>query len=434
MQAKIDYQACLDEMFGLARFGIVLGLDTIRKILSEIGNPQEGYSCIHIAGTNGKGSIASSLSTILLMAGYKVGLYTSPHLVRFNERICINNIPISDEEVVESYLEVKNADTGPRKATFFEITTAMALLKFKKSKVDWAIIETGMGGKLDATNVLFPKVSIISNISLEHQDYLGKTIAKISGEKAGIIKPKVPVVTGVKQKSAVAILEKVAKENHAPLYRLGEAFHIRRNRNQTFNYNGLDQKAEHLKTSLAGKHQADNAALVLAACEVLSREGVRIPFETIRNGIENNQWPGRLEVVSRNPLVILDGAHNLAAAKLLGRYLSELPGHPDLTLVIGILDDKPYEAMLRELLPVCKKVILTSPKIDRALPVEKLFAVAEKLHGKIEMIKDVEEAVFHAMDQATAGEAVCIAGSLYVVGEAKQALGKRGIPAFKLKT
>jgi dihydrofolate synthase/folylpolyglutamate synthase len=434
MTAKIDYQACLDEMFALARFGIVLGLDTIRDILSGIGNPQENYSCIHIAGTNGKGSIASSLSTILLMAGYKVGLYTSPHLVRFNERICINNRPISDEEVVESYLEVKKADIGPRKATFFEITTAMALLEFKKNKVDWAVIETGMGGKLDATNVLAPGVSIVSNISLEHQAYLGNTIAKIAGEKAGIIKPDTPVVTGVKQKSAIAVMEKVAKENRAPLYRLGDAFHIRRTKNQTFHYFGLNLKAENLKTALAGKHQAENAALVLAACEVLNRKDTRIPFETIRRGIENNQWPGRLEIVSQNPLVILDGAHNLSAAKLLSDYLSDLPGHPNLTLVIGILDDKPYEAMLKELLPVCSKVILTSPKINRALPVEKLLPVAKQLHGDIKMIPDVEEAVFYAMDHAASDEAVCIAGSLYVVGEAKQALEKRGIPAFQLKT
>ena len=433
MAQQIDYQACLEEMFGLARFGIVLGLDTIRNILDGLGNPQDSYACIHIAGTNGKGSIASTLSTILMSAGYKVGLYTSPHLVRFNERICINNIPISDQEVVESYLQVKEADKGSRSATFFEITTAMALAEFKRNGVDWAVIETGMGGKLDATNILSPKLCVISNVSLEHQSYLGKTIAKIAGEKGGIIKPGTPVVTGVKQKSAISVIETIAKANKAPCYRLGDAFHIRRGRNRTFSYSGIRNRWSSLKTGLAGNHQFDNAALVLAACEVLNQQHANLPDEIVKKGIENNKWPGRLEVVSQNPLVILDGAHNLAAAKLLRQYLSELK-RQELTLVIGILDDKPYEAMLKELLPVCSKVILTSPKIDRALPVEKLAEIARGLHQHIEVIPDVDKAVFHAIDNALPNEAICIAGSLYVVGEAKQALETRNIKAFQLST
>ena len=434
MSKKIDYQACLDEMFGLGRFGIVLGLDTIKHILANLNNPQDQYACIHIAGTNGKGSIASSLSTILISAGYKVGLYTSPHLVRFNERICINNTPITDEEVVTSYLKVKEANKGVRQATFFEITTAMALNEFSRHKVDWAIIETGMGGRLDATNVLMPKLSIISNISIEHREYLGNTIKQIAGEKGGIIKPNVPVVTGVKQNSAIKVIQGLANANNSPLYRLGEAFRIRKNPDHTFSYFGIKQNWIKLKTGLIGKHQADNAALVIAACEVLNEQDVRLSSEIIKNGIENNKWPGRLEIISREPLVILDGAHNLVAAKLLAKYLSDLPRHLNLTLVLGILDDKPYEAILKELLPKCRKVVLTSPKIDRALPVEELVPIAEKMGCKIEAIPDVATAVISAIENAVSTDAICIAGSLYVVGEAKQALAQKGYPAFDLKT
>ena len=434
MKKKIDYQACLDEMFGLGRFGIVLGLDTIKGILSNLDNPQNNFKCIHIAGTNGKGSIASSLSTILISAGYKVGLYTSPHLVRFNERICINNVPITDQAVVEAYLNIKDANKGPRQATFFEITTAMALHEFARQKVDWAIIETGMGGRLDATNILNPKLSIISNISLEHKEYLGNTIKQIAGEKGGIIKPNVPVVTGVKQKSAIAVIEQLAKANHAPLYRLGDAFRTRKSPDHTFSYFGIKQNWKNLKTGLIGKHQADNAALVIAACEVLNQQEAGITFEQIKTGIETNKWPGRLEIISAKPLVILDGAHNLVAAKLLAKYLADLPRHLNLTLVIGILNDKPYKEILNSLLPLCKKVVITSPKIDRALPVDALVPIAKNFKCKVEVIPDVGEAVISTLNKAAPTDAICIAGSLYVVGEAKQALEKKGHPAFDLKT
>ena len=200
MTDNSPYNSCLKEMYGLRRFGIKLGLDTIANILDVLGNPQKNFPCIHIAGTNGKGSIASSLSTILNLSGYKVGMYTSPHLVKFNERICINNIPVLDEEVVESFAAVKNLHSEDREPTFFEYTTAMALYVFAKHKVDWAIIETGMGGRLDATNIIEPEVCVISNISKEHQAYLGNTIHEIAGEKGGIIKENIPIVTGVKQK------------------------------------------------------------------------------------------------------------------------------------------------------------------------------------------------------------------------------------------
>jgi len=234
-----DYKDCLDSMYGLRRFGIKLGLSTINKILSALGNPQNNYSCIHVAGTNGKGSVASALASILQKAGYKVGLFTSPHLVTFNERIQINDRLISNKNVVESYNAVNNVNHGSREPTFFEFSTAMALYEFSKEKVDWAVIETGMGGRLDATNIIKPAISIITNISIEHKAYLGNTIEKIAGEKGGIIKRGTPVITGAKQKNAINVLKNTASIKKAPFYLLGESFKTRKNKNGTFTYHGM---------------------------------------------------------------------------------------------------------------------------------------------------------------------------------------------------
>ncbi len=420
------YTKCLESMFGLRRFGIKLGLDTIKAILEDLGNPQEGFACIHVAGTNGKGSIASAIASILVTSGYQTGLYTSPHLVKFNERILINNKTISDKNVVESYNAVKNADYGTREPTFFEFATAMALYEFKKEGVEWAVMETGMGGRLDATNIINPEISVISNIALEHQSYLGNTIEQIAGEKGGIIKESTPVVSGVRQKSAKDVIKDIAKKHSAPLYFFGDDFRIRRTQKGTFSYFGLEKECRNMRSGLPGEHQADNAAIVLAVCEILMRyNGLALPLPKIREGLLNTQWPGRLEIVCQSPVVLLDGAHNLVASKMLADYLSQHMASKKITLVVGILEDKPYEDMLRCLIPVCSRVILTQPEIDRSLSPDKLYSVAEKITSDISIIPDVGEAVRHAVDTALPDEAVCIAGSLYVVGEAKEALEGR---------
>jgi len=422
MAQNDSYNKILKSMYSLRRFGIKLGLSTIRGILKGLGNPQDNFSCIHVAGTNGKGSVASALATILNASGYKAGLYTSPHLVRFNERITIDNRPISNNNVVEAYKAVKKINHGKREPTFFEFATAMALYEFSRQNVDWAVIETGMGGRLDATNIIKPALSIITNISVEHREYLGNTIAQIAEEKGGIIKKDTPVITGIKQKQAVSVVEEIAGKKSAPIFRLGDNFRVKRNKSGTFTYFGIENTWRNLQTGLLGNYQVDNAALVVAACEVLNKKKAGIPIKSIREGLANNNWPGRLEVVSTNPFVLLDGSHNLIAARNLARYLSDNLSNRNITLVIGILDDKPYSAMLKSLLPVCKRAIITSPKIDRALSPEKLLAVAENLISDITIISDVGKAVNHAIESARPGDAVCIAGSLYVVGEAKEAL------------
>jgi dihydrofolate synthase/folylpolyglutamate synthase len=427
MPHRQTHTDCLNTLFALRRFGIKLGLATMRRILTGLGNPQRGFKSIHVAGTNGKGSVASGLAAILRISGYRVGLYTSPHLVRFNERIQVNGAQISDADIVKLYRRVHKVLPAGREPTFFEFTTAMAFDEFARRRVDWAVIETGMGGRLDATNVIKPELAIITNISLEHREYLGKTIPQIAFEKAGIIKERRPVVTGVRQPSAFAVLAETARRKSAPIYRLGDAFSFRRRGPSAFTYRGIHQVWPGMATGLLGDYQVENAAVVLAACELLLDKAPRISLDSVRAGLWAHRWPGRLEVVSEMPLVMLDGAHNLDAAKQLARHLRTHFTGRDITMVVGILDDKPYAAMLRLLLPMASRVVVTQAKTNRALPAEKIEPVARMMLADVRIIRDVGEALRFAVDTAASESVVLVAGSLYVVGEAKAALEKRSV-------
>jgi dihydrofolate synthase/folylpolyglutamate synthase len=424
MSLKDKYNSCLKSMYGLRRFGIILGLETTRSILSALGNPQNNFCSIHVAGTNGKGSVAAALSSILQESGYRVGLYTSPHLIRFNERICINNRQISDDAVVKSYCAVQKAHHGNRAPTFFELTTAMALYEFGRQALDWAVIETGMGGRLDATNVIHPAISIITNVSMEHRDYLGNTLARITREKAGIIKQATPVVTAITQKQAKSVIQRIAGEKSAPLYMLGKNFKVRRQRSGGFSYYGIQNTWHNMHSALLGNYQVENAALAIAACELLNKDKTAISQKSIRNGLKKTRWPGRLEIVSKHPLIILDGAHNLIAARKLAKFLVDNFARRPITLVVGILDDKPYKAMLKSLLPVCSRVIITRAKTERALDTQRLFETAKKMLSDVTIVSDVAQAFKQAVVATGFNEVVCIAGSLYVVGEAKAAIEK----------
>ncbi|MGE0083193.1 MAG: folylpolyglutamate synthase/dihydrofolate synthase family protein [Desulfococcaceae bacterium] len=431
MTEKNEYTQCLEAMYRLQRFGIILGLDTISGILSHLGNPQHRFRTIHVAGTNGKGSVASTLAFILNLAGLSTGLYTSPHLVRFNERICIDNRPVSDEAVLEAYKAVKNAPRKERELTFFEFSTAMAFHIFAEEKTEWAVIETGMGGRLDATNLINPELSVITNISLEHREYLGNSIEEITGEKGGIIKQNRPVVTGVRQESAAEVLRKIAAEKSAPLYRFGEAFRVSQGTKGDFTYHGIRNTWTDMRTGLSGRYQIDNAALVLAACEILMQNSVNIAVDHIREGLLRNRWPGRLEKVCQSPQVILDGAHNLDAARVLADYLKEETADRKIVMVMGILDDKPYREMMQYLLPLCRKVIICQAKTGRAIPAANLASAAKEIIADTQIIPDVGQALAHAMKTASLEDMICVAGSLYVVGEAKEHLEKQGIPSFR---
>ena len=431
MSLKNTYASCLKAMYGLRRFGIILGLATIRSILNALGDPQNNFYSIHVAGTNGKGSVAAALSSILQQSGYRVGLYTSPHLVRFNERICINNRQISNDAVVKSYQAVQKAHLGNRTPTFFELTTAMAFYEFARRRVDWAVIETGMGGRLDATNVIDPVISIITNVSMEHRAYLGNTLARIAREKAGIIKQATPVVTAIKQRQAKSVIQRIAGKKSAPLYMLGKNFKVRRQPAGGFSYYGIENTWHDMHTALQGHYQVENAALVIAACELLNKNHTSISQQSIRDGLIKTSWPGRLEIVSEHPMIILDGAHNLMAARELAKFLGDNLAQRSITLVVGILDDKPYQSMLKSLLPVCSRVIVTRAKTGRALDPLRLFETAKKTLSDVRIVSDVAQAFTQAVAEADFNDVICIAGSLYVVGEAKAAIEKGLINSLK---
>lgn len=422
------YQKCLEKIYQLGRFGIKLELETIQNILARLGHPERKYPCVHVAGTNGKGSTATYIAAILQAAGFKTGIYTSPHLVRFNERICINGQMISDADVVSAYEAVNAADIGDRNATFFEIATAMAFYYFAEQQVDWAVIETGMGGRFDATNIIEPAVGVITNLSIEHTQYLGTTIQALATEKGGIIKPFTPLVTSVSQPSGIRTLKQIAKEKNAPMYQYKQDFFVRKTPNKaTVTYRGLNFRIPDITPPLPGDHQKENLGMALAACELIfdrhkeNDSRYQLTCELVKQALAGTRWPGRLEVIQQNPLVILDGAHNLQAARVLARYLSTTLTGRKLTLVVGILDDKPYEAMLKHLLPVAHRVIITRAKIDRSLPTAVLTAAAEKIfNGQIQVIETVSDAVSYAISNTSKQDAVCIAGSLYVAGEAKE--------------
>jgi dihydrofolate synthase/folylpolyglutamate synthase len=402
-------------------------LDVISQILGALGEPQKTYRTIHVAGTNGKGSVASMLAGILQAAGFTVGLYTSPHLIQFNERIRIDGRPVTDLEIVEAYRTIRKVQQGEREPTFFEFTTAMALHLFQEHRVDWAVVETGMGGRLDATNVLAPELSVITNISLEHKSYLGDTIAAITYEKAGIIKPNTPVVTGVQQSVAVEVVTTKAERVKAPLFRMGPDFTCRRLSSGRFDYEGMDNHWKELSTNLLGRHQVDNAGLALAAVEVLLRKRVVIKEDRLRQALNNTFWPGRLETVCEEPRIILDGAHNFEAAQNLSRYLEETYPEGGIIMVVGILDDKPAQEMLAALLKVCDRVVVTSPAIDRAIPSNTLATTARQFVDEVDEVPTVDRAVARALQIVESDQVICIAGSLYVVGEAMQALQHMGL-------
>ncbi len=423
-----SYKECLKKIYKLGRFGIKLELDTIAGILDRLGSPQQTFRSVHIAGTNGKGSIGAYISSILSEAGFYTGLYTSPHLVKFNERIAVNGETVSDDEVVEACLKVFSADTGDRNATFFEIATAMAFYLFSKRKVEIAVVETGMGGRFDATNIIRPEVSIISNLSIEHTDYLGNTINALAKEKGGIIKPHAPVVTGITQPSAREVVNSIAAAASVPVYIYRKDFSTRKHRGDVhFSYSGIrGTRLTRLKTNLKGDHQRENAALAIAACELISgKNGSEnsISGEHIRMGLQNTRWAGRLDYMLENPCVIVDGAHNRKAARLLADHLRShvVRKGRNLTLVIGILNDKPYAAMLKNLVPLADRIIMTKAGTERSIDPEVLKTAAHA-HTTVEIttVTDVGDACDLAINTSKKTDTVCICGSLYVAGEARE--------------
>ena len=426
-----DYQETIDYLFGLQKHGIKLALSNSARLMNLMGDPHNRFRSVHVAGTNGKGSTSSFLASMLQAAGYRVGLYTSPHLVDFTERIRINGEPITETKVVElarrvreSYRQITNVTGADRlNPTFFEVTTALAFTYFAEERIDIAVVEVGMGGRLDSTNVITPLVSVITNIDLEHTEFLGDTLSLIAGEKAGIIKDGVPVVTGATQPEAIEILEHAAAEKHAPLYRMPKDFlpeRIASGLLRRFYYRGIRTSYPDLRVSMLGRHQVDNACLALAAIECLREAGMAIDETAARLGLDRTKWEGRLEQVAQRPDIYLDGAHNPASARTLARAIAEIrPAYQRLILVIGILGDKDYRGILAELVPLADSVLVTKPDYGRALNVDALAAEARQLHHAVDSAGSIAEAITTARERAMPGDLILITGSLYVVGDAR---------------
>ncbi|HIC90459.1 MAG TPA: bifunctional folylpolyglutamate synthase/dihydrofolate synthase [Syntrophaceae bacterium] len=419
-----SYLNSVNYLYDLQKFGIKLGLKNILSILKHLDNPHEHVRTVHIAGTNGKGSIAAMLSSILIKAGYKVGLYTSPHLVSFRERIKLNEKPISKIEVIRLVEEIKTKIDTHTSPTFFEFTTAMAMLHFAKSSVDIAILETGMGGRLDATNVVTPLVTIISNVSLEHKDYLGNTLKAITNEKAGIIKRGIEVITAERKPNVLAVIKGCCKKNSSPLFRVGEDIRKRRvnNKNNRFHYLGMDRQLFNLEVGLKGEHQVVNGVTALGAVEILIRKGYEVPESAIYQGLKEVNWPGRLEVIGENPTVVLDGAHNPVAATCLRQALLNEFSFHSLILVMGIMRDKDIKGMFKRLIPIADKVILTKPAYERAADPHYLYELGAFYQKDMIINQSVDEAVKLALSMAHEHDLICITGSLYTVGEARKYL------------
>lgn len=403
------------------------------RMLKAFGNPHQNLKAVHIAGSNGKGSVAAFVAKIFQKAGYRVGLYTSPHLLDFSERIRIQGEPISYGEVInltclirkkQYEVEKKDGTKGDQTSvtcmTFFEFTTLLAFLYFLKEKVDLAVVEVGMGGRLDATNVLNPLVSVITNISKEHQQYLGKTLVEIAREKAGIIKKNGVVITAITQPQIFAEIRSQCQQMGTILYRLGKHIGVQEKTGGTFDYQGLFTSYKKLKINALGKYQIRNAALAVGVTEILKNQGYQVTENAIREGVLKMKWPGRLEIVNQNPKILLDGAHNLAAIEKLTRELKKTFSYRKLFLVMGIMKDKSIKPILKRIVALGHHIIFTQPKTDRAASAFFLLKAARFLNNSGEVVEDVKQAVKKALSLASKDDLICVTGSLFTIGEARE--------------
>ncbi len=413
-------------VFDLQKFGIKFGLSSTLGLLDRLGLPYQQGRYIHIAGTNGKGSVAAMLSAILTRAGYPVGLFTSPHLVDFRERYRLGDREVAPDRLLALINDVRQAVDEAEPPTFFEFATAMAFLYFLQEGADPIILETGMGGRLDATNIVHPRVAVITNISRDHQEHLGQGLLAIAGEKAGIIKPGVPLVTFARQKGVLKLLRSRCQELGAPLYRGGVDFTSRGGRGASFRYQGLSADWRGLTLNLQGRHQYRNAALALAVIELLGRAGLQVSETAVREGLKRTRWPGRLEQVAQDPRVLLDGAHNPEAALILAQTLRQSRQNGRLILVMGVMADKDVDTILARLLPLAQKVVFTQPRYFRAATPADLARRAQPYNLEIFQVPQVADAIRQAQSLANPGDRIVITGSLYTVGEAKEYFGEGG--------
>jgi dihydrofolate synthase/folylpolyglutamate synthase len=430
----MTYSSAVAYLFRLQKHGIKLGLATMTTLMVRLGMPQTRYRTLHIAGTNGKGSTAAMAAAMLQAAGYRVGLYTSPHLVEFRERIRVNGEMIAELQVARLTEQLQALCQPDLSPTFFEYTTAMAFQHFADLGVDVAVLEVGLGGRFDATNVVTPMACAVTTISLDHQEYLGKTRSSIAFEKAGIIKPGVPVVVGRLEDDAWRTIERVARERQAPVFRLNEDFCTEGETPQQFSYRGPGMRYDGLTCALGGRHQLDNAACALALLGAAAPQGMTVTVEAVRAGLRGVNWAGRLEVVDHRPTILVDGAHNPAAAMAVADYLTRSNrSHPSrpVVLVLGMMRDKDHRGFVEPLRGLVDEVVLTQADLPRSATAQELQASLEGLLSHPHVVSSLSDAMALARQLATPEGLVCVTGSLMLVGECKAWLRGCGLSLLR---
>lgn len=422
----------LDALYARRTFGIKLGLEVEEAILKAMDNPERAFLPVHVAGTNGKGSVCAMMESVFRKAGFRTGLYTSPHLVRFNERIQAEGLPISDAELLDLWEAGETAERLAaaggdwKESTFFEFTTALAFDFFRRRRVQVGVVEVGMGGRLDATNVVTPLVSVIAPVSLEHMEYLGRTVEAIAGEKCGIIKPGRPVVYAQPDPEAAAVVVRTARERGCRCVNALDAVRVERVKQdldgQKVRIESENQSYGVVRLKLLGRHQLMNTALAVAALEeafaALNRP---VDAELVKAGLEATRWPGRLQILEKEPVTLLDGGHNPAAAEVLAEALKELAGKKPLGLICGMCGDKDMAGFFKALAKRVKRVWAVRLKTPRSSDPEQVAATAKAMGLPAETASLAEArsaARAWALEQ---GGAVCIAGSLFLAGEVLEA-------------
>ena len=424
----------LSSLYQRTATGVKLGLETTRRLLARMADPQQVYPCIHVAGTNGKGSVCAMIASVLQAAGCRTGLYTSPHLVRFNERIRVDGRVITDAELAGLLAEVdlqdqaQSHEAGARLATFFEFTTVLALEYFRRQRVEVVVLETGLGGRLDATNVVTPLLSIITPVGLEHTAYLGDTLSAVAAEKAGIIKPNCPVICAAQEDAAMEVLIRTARERRAPLIQASSLVSVQRRKNdwsgQTIKIETESASYPPIRLPLLGRHQLDNTATAVAALQCLQDAGCfSIDDQALKKGLEAVAWPARLQVLEQDPPIVLDAAHNPHAAGRLVESLEELAGKRPLALIAGLLADKDAKGFFQAFGHRIRKTWLVSVKCDRAMPMDRMLADAASI-GMEAQPGNLPDVLAEARAWARREKGVvCIAGSLYLAGEVLALIG-----------
>lgn len=426
----MNYDESMAYIKNTAKFGSKLGLERTRKILEILGDPHKKIKCIHIAGTNGKGSTTAMIANVLVNAGYKTGLYTSPFIEEFEERIQINNRNISKVDLSKVITQVSKAvekvvELGYSNPTEFEIITCAGFLYFFQEKIDFAIIEVGIGGRLDSTNVIIPILSVITSISLDHTQILGDTLDKIAYEKAGIIKEGIPVIMFPQKKQSEEVIEKTCMERNCKLIKVpnNSALYLGKENNEAITQRIKIKTTNNdylIDLALLGKHQILNCSVAVHAIEELIVQGTTINMDNILTGLATVKWPARLEIMNKKPLVVIDGAHNIDGIKNLTESIDMYFNYNKIILILGILADKQVEEMIRTIVPKVSRVITVTPHSERAELSEDLKVQVEKYTINCESIENYEDAYKKALSYCHEDDLLLVAGSLYMAGDMRR--------------